>query len=187
MRKKHCKRLFSHNAMRLTWLCISSVNRKCYQLPLSLSWLFWPDCQNVKNAKLVPKQLNANRDFSFSLATPRFTKVPVDMIGVSGGVVSFVCQATGDPKPRVTWNKKGKRVNSQRIEVRLSMLARIQYISWIISHFCGISQFFRFNLKCLRSIHILASVGFSLCLILFWCLRCPFVVTQLAAVVLINV
>uniref|UniRef100_A0AAR2JBQ1 protein-tyrosine-phosphatase n=1 Tax=Pygocentrus nattereri TaxID=42514 RepID=A0AAR2JBQ1_PYGNA len=38
------------------------------------------------------------------------------MIGVSGGVVSFVCQATGDPKPRVTWNKKGKRVNSQRIE-----------------------------------------------------------------------
>ncbi|XP_016102149.1 receptor-type tyrosine-protein phosphatase S-like [Sinocyclocheilus grahami] len=38
------------------------------------------------------------------------------MIGVSGGVVSFVCQATGDPKPRVTWNKKGKRVNSQRVE-----------------------------------------------------------------------
>ncbi|KTG12228.1 hypothetical protein cypCar_00042627, partial [Cyprinus carpio] len=54
--------------------------------------------------------------FSFSLASPRFTKVPVDMIGVSGGVVSFVCQATGDPKPSVTWNKKGKRVNSQRIE-----------------------------------------------------------------------
>uniref|UniRef100_A0A673NCY8 protein-tyrosine-phosphatase n=1 Tax=Sinocyclocheilus rhinocerous TaxID=307959 RepID=A0A673NCY8_9TELE len=53
------------------------------------------------------------------LAPPRFTKVPVDMIGVSGGVVSFVCQATGDPKPRVTWNKKGKRVNSQRVEVRL--------------------------------------------------------------------
>uniref|UniRef100_A0A8C1STT2 protein-tyrosine-phosphatase n=1 Tax=Cyprinus carpio TaxID=7962 RepID=A0A8C1STT2_CYPCA len=48
--------------------------------------------------------------------SPRFTKVPVDMIGVSGGVVSFVCQATGDPKPSVTWNKKGKRVNSQRIE-----------------------------------------------------------------------
>uniref|UniRef100_A0AAQ4QPE2 protein-tyrosine-phosphatase n=1 Tax=Gasterosteus aculeatus aculeatus TaxID=481459 RepID=A0AAQ4QPE2_GASAC len=37
-------------------------------------------------------------------------------IGVSGGVVSFVCQATGDPKPRVSWNKKGKKVNSQRIE-----------------------------------------------------------------------
>lgn len=51
-------------------------------------------------------------------APPRFTKVPVDQIGVSGGVVSFVCQATGDPKPRVSWNKKGKKVNSQRIEVR---------------------------------------------------------------------
>uniref|UniRef100_A0A674NCY3 protein-tyrosine-phosphatase n=1 Tax=Takifugu rubripes TaxID=31033 RepID=A0A674NCY3_TAKRU len=47
---------------------------------------------------------------------PRFTKVPVDQIGVSGGVVSFVCQAAGDPKPKVSWNKKGKKVNSQRIE-----------------------------------------------------------------------
>ncbi|XP_024908963.1 receptor-type tyrosine-protein phosphatase S isoform X6 [Cynoglossus semilaevis] len=51
-----------------------------------------------------------------ALAPPRFTKVPVDQTGVSGGVVSFVCQATGDPKPRVSWNKKGKKVNSQRIE-----------------------------------------------------------------------
>ncbi|KAJ3600067.1 hypothetical protein NHX12_034019, partial [Muraenolepis orangiensis] len=53
---------------------------------------------------------------SNALAAPRFTKVPIDQIGVSGGVVSFVCQATGDPKPRVSWNKKGKKVNSQRIE-----------------------------------------------------------------------
>ncbi|XP_039667916.1 receptor-type tyrosine-protein phosphatase S isoform X11 [Perca fluviatilis] len=53
---------------------------------------------------------------SHALSSPRFTKVPVDQIGVSGGVVSFVCQATGDPKPRVSWNKKGKKVNSQRIE-----------------------------------------------------------------------
>ncbi|XP_043910010.1 receptor-type tyrosine-protein phosphatase S-like isoform X21 [Protopterus annectens] len=47
---------------------------------------------------------------------PRFIKVPSDQIGVSGGVASFVCQATGEPKPRVSWNKKGKRVNSQRFE-----------------------------------------------------------------------
>ncbi|XP_015685515.1 receptor-type tyrosine-protein phosphatase S-like, partial [Protobothrops mucrosquamatus] len=47
---------------------------------------------------------------------PQFVKHPVDQIGVSGGVASFVCQATGDPKPRVTWNKKGKKVNSQRFE-----------------------------------------------------------------------
>uniref|UniRef100_A0A8C6Q452 protein-tyrosine-phosphatase n=1 Tax=Nothobranchius furzeri TaxID=105023 RepID=A0A8C6Q452_NOTFU len=53
---------------------------------------------------------------SQALSPPRFTKVPVDQIGVSGGVVSFVCQATGDPKPKVNWNKKGKKVNSQRIE-----------------------------------------------------------------------
>ncbi|XP_048832212.1 receptor-type tyrosine-protein phosphatase S isoform X7 [Brienomyrus brachyistius] len=61
---------------------------------------------------LLPLLLNG----SHALSPPRFTKAPVDQIGVSGGVVSFVCQATGDPKPRVSWNKKGKKVNSQRIE-----------------------------------------------------------------------
>uniref|UniRef100_A0A3B3ZGX1 protein-tyrosine-phosphatase n=1 Tax=Periophthalmus magnuspinnatus TaxID=409849 RepID=A0A3B3ZGX1_9GOBI len=49
-------------------------------------------------------------------APPRFTKIPTDQIGVSGGVASFVCQANGNPKPVVYWNKKGKKVNSQRIE-----------------------------------------------------------------------
>uniref|UniRef100_A0A8C4VZV1 Receptor-type tyrosine-protein phosphatase S n=1 Tax=Gopherus evgoodei TaxID=1825980 RepID=A0A8C4VZV1_9SAUR len=52
----------------------------------------------------------------FFKGPPEFIKKPVDQIGVSGGVASFVCQATGDPKPRVTWNKKGKKVNSQRFE-----------------------------------------------------------------------
>nr|XP_023699353.1 receptor-type tyrosine-protein phosphatase S-like isoform X3 [Paramormyrops kingsleyae] len=61
---------------------------------------------------VLPLLLNG----SHALSPPRFTKAPVDQIGVSGGVVSFVCQATGDPKPRVSWNKKGKKVNSQRIE-----------------------------------------------------------------------
>ncbi|XP_035993940.1 receptor-type tyrosine-protein phosphatase S isoform X8 [Fundulus heteroclitus] len=51
-----------------------------------------------------------------ALAPPRFTKIPTDQTGVSGGVASFVCQATGNPKPVVYWNKKGKKVNSQRIE-----------------------------------------------------------------------
>ncbi|XP_068460964.1 receptor-type tyrosine-protein phosphatase S-like isoform X13 [Clinocottus analis] len=49
-------------------------------------------------------------------APPKFTKIPTDQIGVSGGVASFVCQASGNPKPVVYWNKKGKKVNSQRIE-----------------------------------------------------------------------
>ncbi|XP_031137142.1 receptor-type tyrosine-protein phosphatase S-like isoform X12 [Sander lucioperca] len=52
-----------------------------------------------------------------ALAPPKFTKIPTDQIGVSGGVASFVCQASGNPKPVVYWNKKGKKVNSQRIEV----------------------------------------------------------------------
>ncbi|XP_023267337.1 receptor-type tyrosine-protein phosphatase S-like isoform X4 [Seriola lalandi dorsalis] len=54
-----------------------------------------------------------------ALAPPKFTKIPTDQIGVSGGVASFVCQATGNPKPAVYWNKKGKKVNSQRIEVTI--------------------------------------------------------------------
>ncbi|XP_013996418.1 receptor-type tyrosine-protein phosphatase S isoform X16 [Salmo salar] len=53
---------------------------------------------------------------SEAVAAPKFTKIPGDQIGVSGGVASFVCQASGDPKPMVNWNKKGKKVNSQRIE-----------------------------------------------------------------------
>ncbi|XP_067423943.1 receptor-type tyrosine-protein phosphatase F isoform X6 [Emydura macquarii macquarii] len=48
---------------------------------------------------------------------PSFMKAPEDQIGVSGGVASFVCQATGEPKPRITWMKKGKKVSSQRFEV----------------------------------------------------------------------
>ncbi|XP_057713012.1 receptor-type tyrosine-protein phosphatase S-like isoform X6 [Corythoichthys intestinalis] len=52
-------------------------------------------------------------------AAPKFTKTPTDQIGVSGGVASFVCQASGNPKPVVYWNKKGKKVNSQRIEVTI--------------------------------------------------------------------
>nr|XP_046178530.1 receptor-type tyrosine-protein phosphatase S-like isoform X1 [Oncorhynchus gorbuscha]XP_046178531.1 receptor-type tyrosine-protein phosphatase S-like isoform X1 [Oncorhynchus gorbuscha]XP_046178532.1 receptor-type tyrosine-protein phosphatase S-like isoform X1 [Oncorhynchus gorbuscha] len=55
-------------------------------------------------------------NLSGAVAAPKFTKIPGDQIGVSGGVASFVCQASGDPKPRVNWNKKGKKVNSQRIE-----------------------------------------------------------------------
>ncbi|XP_041417368.1 receptor-type tyrosine-protein phosphatase F isoform X15 [Xenopus laevis] len=48
---------------------------------------------------------------------PVFVRKPDDQIGISGGVASFVCQATSDPKPRITWMKKGKKVSSQRFEV----------------------------------------------------------------------
>ncbi|XP_051044042.1 receptor-type tyrosine-protein phosphatase delta isoform X24 [Phodopus roborovskii] len=48
---------------------------------------------------------------------PRFTRTPVDQTGVSGGVASFICQATGEPRPKIVWNKKGKKVSNQRFEV----------------------------------------------------------------------
>ncbi|XP_053711404.1 receptor-type tyrosine-protein phosphatase delta-like isoform X18 [Synchiropus splendidus] len=48
---------------------------------------------------------------------PKFTRTPEDQTGVQGGVASFVCQATGDPQPKIVWNKKGKKVSNQRFEV----------------------------------------------------------------------
>lgn len=54
---------------------------------------------------------------SFHAAPPRFTRTPEDQTGVQGGVASFVCQATGDPQPKIVWNKKGKKVSNQRFEV----------------------------------------------------------------------
>ncbi|KAM4557199.1 receptor-type tyrosine-protein phosphatase F isoform 7-T9 [Fundulus diaphanus] len=54
---------------------------------------------------------------SLADSKPSFIKTPEDQTGISGGVASFVCQATGEPKPRITWMKKGKKVSSQRFEV----------------------------------------------------------------------
>ncbi|XP_042558941.1 protein tyrosine phosphatase receptor type Db isoform X2 [Clupea harengus] len=48
---------------------------------------------------------------------PKFTRNPTDQIGVQGGAASFVCQANGDPQPRIVWSKKGKKVSNQRFEV----------------------------------------------------------------------
>uniref|UniRef100_A0A3Q1G2A2 Receptor-type tyrosine-protein phosphatase delta n=1 Tax=Acanthochromis polyacanthus TaxID=80966 RepID=A0A3Q1G2A2_9TELE len=48
---------------------------------------------------------------------PRFTRTPEDQTGVQGGVASFVCQASGEPQPKIVWNKKGKKVSNQRFEV----------------------------------------------------------------------
>uniref|UniRef100_A0A8C4Q4Q6 protein-tyrosine-phosphatase n=1 Tax=Eptatretus burgeri TaxID=7764 RepID=A0A8C4Q4Q6_EPTBU len=47
----------------------------------------------------------------------KFTQLPEDQTGVSGGVASFVCIANGDPRPHITWTKKGQKVSSQRFEV----------------------------------------------------------------------
>uniref|UniRef100_A0A8C5HQ66 Receptor-type tyrosine-protein phosphatase delta n=1 Tax=Gouania willdenowi TaxID=441366 RepID=A0A8C5HQ66_GOUWI len=50
-------------------------------------------------------------------APPKFTRTPEDQTGVQGGVASFVCQAAGEPQPKIVWNKKGKKVSNQRFEV----------------------------------------------------------------------
>lgn len=69
--------------------------------------------------------LNSTCTFFLSLhsATPRFTRTPEDQTGVQGGVASFVCQAAGDPQPKIVWNKKGKKVSNQRFEVHGSLVS----------------------------------------------------------------
>jgi len=75
-----------------------------------------PSCRMVHVARplllLLALFLRADAD-----TPPRFTRTPVDQTGVSGGVASFICQATGDPRPKIVWNKKGKKVSNQRFEV----------------------------------------------------------------------
>ncbi|XP_054625364.1 receptor-type tyrosine-protein phosphatase F isoform X11 [Dunckerocampus dactyliophorus] len=70
-----------------------------------------------RGAWLVLPLLSCVVMFSAADSLPTFIKSPEDQTGISGGVASFVCQATGEPKPRITWMKKGKKVSSQRFEV----------------------------------------------------------------------
>uniref|UniRef100_A0A4W4HR85 Receptor-type tyrosine-protein phosphatase S n=1 Tax=Electrophorus electricus TaxID=8005 RepID=A0A4W4HR85_ELEEL len=55
--------------------------------------------------------------FIFYSPPPKFLRTPNDQTGVQGGVASFICQASGEPRPKIVWNKKGKRVSNQRFEV----------------------------------------------------------------------
>uniref|UniRef100_A0A673G281 protein-tyrosine-phosphatase n=1 Tax=Sinocyclocheilus rhinocerous TaxID=307959 RepID=A0A673G281_9TELE len=68
------------------------------------------ECMNEANIALYCVLL-------YTQSPPQFTRTPVDQIGVQGGVASFVCQATGDPQPKITWSRKGKKVTNQRFEV----------------------------------------------------------------------
>ena len=70
---------------------------------------------------------------------PVFVKVPEDQTGLSGGVASFVCQATGEPKSRITWMKKGKKVSSQRFEVRPGLAGRAGQALELACSLCGSS------------------------------------------------
>ncbi|CAL8378033.1 unnamed protein product [Boreogadus saida] len=45
---------------------------------------------------------------------PKFLRTPNDQTGVQGGVASFNSKATGDPRPKIVWNKKGKKVRQTR-------------------------------------------------------------------------
>lgn len=69
---------------------------------------------------------------------PNFIKSPEDQTGISGGVASFVCQAAGEPKPRITWMKKGKKVSSQRFEVTVfpCLSLACQCLSYAASSWC---------------------------------------------------
>ncbi|XP_060723158.1 receptor-type tyrosine-protein phosphatase F isoform X2 [Tachysurus vachellii] len=79
----------------------------CPSVPLTPRWL----------SVLLLLVCTAFPSPSHADSLPSFIKTPEDQTGISGGVASFVCQAVGEPKPRITWMKKGKKVSSQRFEV----------------------------------------------------------------------
>ncbi|XP_008433999.1 receptor-type tyrosine-protein phosphatase delta isoform X28 [Poecilia reticulata] len=84
-----------------------------------------PSCPTMHRARptllLLPPLLLLIQGLLLHLADaqtpPKFLRTPNDQTGVQGGVASFICQATGDPQPKILWNKKGKRVSNQRFEV----------------------------------------------------------------------
>ncbi|XP_027894927.1 receptor-type tyrosine-protein phosphatase S isoform X20 [Xiphophorus couchianus] len=84
-----------------------------------------PSCPTMHRARptllLLPPLLLLIQGLLLHLADaqtpPKFLRTPNDQTGVQGGVASFICQATGDPQPKIVWNKKGKRVSNQRFEV----------------------------------------------------------------------
>eukprot|EP00062_Callorhinchus_milii_P003236 gi/632940327/ref/XP_007885258.1/ PREDICTED: receptor-type tyrosine-protein phosphatase F isoform X7 [Callorhinchus milii] len=76
-----------------------------------------PQCWSVSCLVPVMVILSYMAHFIQTDTVPSFIRIPVDQIGISGGVASFVCQSFAEPKPSITWMKKGKKVSSQRFEV----------------------------------------------------------------------
>lgn len=49
---------------------------------------------------------------------PRITQSPIDLFVNEGGEARFVCQASGDPEPNITWVKVDDRLDGRRSTVR---------------------------------------------------------------------
>ncbi|XP_061664066.1 receptor-type tyrosine-protein phosphatase delta isoform X14 [Syngnathoides biaculeatus] len=78
-----------------------------------------PSCPTERRARpaLMLVALGLLVHLADTQTPPKFLRTPNDQTGVQGGVASFICQATGDPRPKIVWNKKGKKVSNQRFEV----------------------------------------------------------------------
>lgn len=95
------------------------------------------------------------RLFSLRSAPPRFTRTPEDQTGVQGGVASFVCQAAGDPQPKIIWNKKGKKVSNQRFEVHCSFVS-LPLLSGVMAVWRSAAPQ---NNLCSLNLHVLVLLG----------------------------
>ncbi|XP_029107834.1 receptor-type tyrosine-protein phosphatase delta isoform X16 [Scleropages formosus] len=76
-----------------------------------------PSCHMMHTARPAGLLLLSLLLLADAETPPKFLRTPNDQTGVQGGVASFICQATGDPRPKIVWNKKGKKVSNQRFEV----------------------------------------------------------------------
>ncbi|KAA8582453.1 hypothetical protein FQN60_006124, partial [Etheostoma spectabile] len=72
---------------------------------------------NLSPARSATAAAAGQYNLGGEITPPKFLRTPNDQTGVQGGVASFICQATGDPRPKIVWNKKGKKVSNQRFEV----------------------------------------------------------------------
>ncbi|XP_077445139.1 receptor-type tyrosine-protein phosphatase delta-like isoform X32 [Stigmatopora argus] len=91
---------------------VSQRHRGCQSMPV-------PSCPAVGRVRpaLLLLSLVLLLHLADTQTPPKFLRTPNDQTGVQGGVASFICQATGDPRPKIVWNKKGKKVSNQRFEV----------------------------------------------------------------------
>uniref|UniRef100_A0AAV2KV42 Receptor-type tyrosine-protein phosphatase S n=1 Tax=Knipowitschia caucasica TaxID=637954 RepID=A0AAV2KV42_KNICA len=90
---------------------VSQCHRGCQSMLV-------PSCPTMHTATLLlPPLLGLLLHLADAQTPPKFLRTPNDQTGVQGGVASFICQATGDPRPKIVWNKKGKKVSNQRFEV----------------------------------------------------------------------
>lgn len=60
------------------------------------------------NVNIIPQKLK--KHVLFSIGSPIITLEPVETIINAGSKVILNCQATGEPRPTITWSRQGRSI-----------------------------------------------------------------------------